>query len=108
VLNSTNISTVGSFKLSNDFASTVRTGLHNGSVSLSRNIARVHTSTNIPRYMSAFASNVMRVDVSDVTSVSTVLQQCTGKVVRLNIQFEIILQYYCFRVEHYHGTGSSD
>ena len=26
---------------------------------------------------------------SDVTSVNTVLQQCTGKVVRLNIQFEI-------------------
>jgi len=37
-----------------------------------------------------FASNVMRVDeVSDITSVSTVLQQCTDKVVRLNIQFEI-------------------
>jgi len=36
------------------------------------------------------ASNVTRVgDVSDVTSVNTVLQQCTGKVVRLNIQFEI-------------------
>jgi hypothetical protein len=32
----------------------------------------------------------MRVDVSDVTSVSTVLQQCTGVVVRLNIQFEIV------------------
>ena len=32
----------------------------------------------------------MRVgDVSDVKSVNTVLQQCTGKVVRLNIQFEI-------------------
>jgi hypothetical protein len=28
-------------------------------------------------------------DVSDVTSVNTVLQQCTGKVVRLQIQFEI-------------------
>jgi len=28
-------------------------------------------------------------EVSDVTSVSTVLQQCTGKAVRLNIQFEI-------------------
>ena len=27
--------------------------------------------------------------MSDVTSVNTVLQQCTGKVVRLNIQFEI-------------------
>jgi hypothetical protein len=40
--------------------------------------------------MSAFASSVIGVgDVSDVTSVSTVLQQCTGKVGRLNIQFEI-------------------
>ena len=28
-------------------------------------------------------------EVSDVTSVSTVLQQCSGKVARLNIQFEI-------------------
>jgi ABC-type uncharacterized transport system permease subunit len=28
-------------------------------------------------------------EVSDVTSVSTVLQQCTGIAVRLNIQFEI-------------------
>ena len=28
-------------------------------------------------------------EASDVTSVSTVLQQCTGKVVRLNMQFEI-------------------
>ena len=37
-----------------------------------------------------FASNVTMVDVSDVTSVNTVLQQCTGKIVRLNIQFEII------------------
>ena len=36
-----------------------------------------------------FARNVTRVDVSDVTSVNTVLQQCTGKVVGLNIQFEI-------------------
>jgi hypothetical protein len=27
--------------------------------------------------------------VSDVMSVITVLQQCTGKVVRLNIQFEM-------------------
>jgi hypothetical protein len=37
-----------------------------------------------------FASNVMRIDeVSDVTSVSTVIQQCTGIVVRLNIQFEM-------------------
>ena len=32
----------------------------------------------------------MRVDeANDVTSVNTVLQQCTGKVVRLNIQLEI-------------------
>jgi len=38
-----------------------------------------------------FASNVKRVgdEVSDVMSVNTVLQQCTGKVVRLNIQFQI-------------------
>jgi hypothetical protein len=37
-----------------------------------------------------FASNVTRVDeVNDVTSVTTVLQQCTGKEMRLNIQFEI-------------------
>jgi len=28
-------------------------------------------------------------EVSDVTSVNTVLQQCTGKVVRLNLQFAI-------------------
>jgi hypothetical protein len=28
-------------------------------------------------------------EVGDVTSVNTVQQQCTGKVVRLNIQFEI-------------------
>jgi len=44
---------------------------------LSRNVASVRTSSNIPRCV-RFASNVMRVDeVSDVTSVSTVLQQCT-------------------------------
>jgi hypothetical protein len=37
-----------------------------------------------------FASNVTRVDeVSDVTPVNTVLEQSTGKVVRLNIQFGI-------------------
>ena len=49
----------------------------------------LRTSSNIARYV-FFASNVKRVgDVSDVTSVNTVLQQCTGKVVRLNIQFEI-------------------
>ena len=69
----------------------MRTGLHNASVSLSRNIASVRTSSNIPRYMSAFASNVMGAgdEVSHVMSVSTVLRQCTGKVVRLNTQFEI-------------------
>jgi len=69
----------------------MRTGLHNASVSLSRNIASVRTSSNIPRRVSAFASNVMGVgdEVGDVTSVSTVLQQCTCKVERLNIQFEI-------------------
>ena len=43
----------------------------------------------VPARYVFFASNVTRVDVSDVTSVNTVLQQCTGKVVRLNIQFEI-------------------
>ena len=37
-----------------------------------------------------FASSVTRVeDVNDVTSVKKVLQQCTGKVGRLNIQSEI-------------------
>jgi len=43
------------------------------------------------RSICRFASNVTRVrdEVSDVTSVNTVLQQCTGKAVRLNIQFEI-------------------
>ena len=37
-----------------------------------------------------FSSNVTRVgdETSDVTSVNTVLQKCSGKVVRLNIQFE--------------------
>jgi len=52
-----------------------------------------------------FASNVTRVgdEVNDVTSV----QQCTGKVVILNIQLEIT--YSTTAVElHYHGTGSSD
>ena len=64
----------------NDFASTfycstaVRTGFHNASVSLSRTIARVTR---------------VRDEVSDVTSVNIMLHQCTGKVVRLNIQFEI-------------------
>ena len=54
---------------------------------LSRNIARLRTSRNI----AYFASNVRRVgdEVSDVMSVNSVLQQCTGKVVRLNIKFEI-------------------
>jgi len=39
-----------------------------------------------------FASNVTRVgdEVNDVTSVNTALHRCTGKVVRLNLQFEII------------------
>jgi hypothetical protein len=38
-----------------------------------------------------FTSSVTRVGDggSDVTSVNTMLQQCTGKVVRLNIQSEI-------------------
>ena len=47
------------------------------------------TSSNIPIHI-RFASDGRRVvEVSDVTSVNTVLQQCTGKAVRLNIQFEI-------------------
>ena len=38
-----------------------------------------------------FASNVTSAgdEVSDVTSVNTMLQHCTGKVVRLNIQCEL-------------------
>ena len=61
VLNSTN-STVGSFKLficliyfANTFcrSTAVRIGLHNASVSLSRNNASVRSSGNIPRSMSA-------------------------------------------------------
>ena len=53
---SINSSTVGNFKLSNDFASTFRcstavcTGL-NASVSLSRKMASLRTSSNIPIYM---------------------------------------------------------
>ena len=81
--------------MSNEFASTsccstaVCNGLHNASVSPSRNIASSRTGSNIARYV-FFARNVTTVgDISDVTSVNTVLQQCTGKVVRLNIQFEI-------------------
>jgi hypothetical protein len=37
-------------------------------------------------------------EVSDVTSVNTVVQQCTGIAVRLNIQFEIT--YSTFVVEY--------
>ena len=61
----------------------VRSGLHNASISLSRNIASLRTRSNIPRYV-RFASSVTRIGygVSDVTSVNTVLQQCSGKVVR--------------------------
>jgi hypothetical protein len=66
----------------------VRTGLHSASVSLSRNIASLRTCSNIPRCV-RFVSNVTMVDVSDVMSVNTILQQCTGKVVRLNIQSDI-------------------
>jgi len=52
---------------------------------LSRNIANLRTNSNLPRWYVRFASYVTRVgDVSDVTSVNTVLQQCTGKVVKLN------------------------
>ena len=95
LLNSTNGSTVRNFQsfVYIDFASTVccstavRTGLHNASVS---NIASLRTSSNIPKYMSALLAMFTRVDVvSDVTSDSTVLPQSTGKVVWLNIQFDI-------------------
>ena len=54
---------------------------------LSRNVASVRTSRNIPRYVSAFASNVQC--RCQWRHVCTVLQQCTGKVVRLNIRSEI-------------------
>jgi hypothetical protein len=56
---------------------------------MSRNIASLCTSSKLINVR--FASNVTRVgdEVSDVTSVNTVLQQCTGKVVRLKIRFEI-------------------
>ena len=70
----------------------VRTGLHNASVSLSRNNASLRTSSNLPRYLSALLAMCTRVgdEVSDVTSVNTVLQQCTGTTVRLNILCEEI------------------
>jgi len=45
-----------------------------------------------------FASSVTRVDeVNVVTSVNTVLQQCTGQVGRLNIQFEIAYSTIAFK-----------
>jgi len=40
-------------------------------------------------------------EASDVKSVNTVLQECTGKVVRLNIQFEIT---YSTTVVEYNTT----
>jgi len=56
-----------------------------------------------------FTSNVTRVDkVSDVTSVNTVLHQCTGKVVRLNIQFEITNFLLLLNSTLLYGTGTSD
>ena len=89
MLNATNSSTVDNFKLfvcqmtlSVHFVVALRyvmdftTPLYLGLV----------TCSNSPRCV-CFASNVT--SVGDVTSVNTVLQQCTGKVVRLNIQFEI-------------------
>jgi len=50
-----------------------------------------------------FTSNVARVgdEASDVTSVNTVLQQCTGTEVGLNIQFEIT---YSTTVVEYNTT----
>jgi len=52
-----------------------------------------------------FASNITRVgdEANDVTSV----QQCTGKVVKLNIQLEITYSTTAVKL-HYQGTGSSD
>jgi len=44
----------------------------------------------------------------DVTSVNTVLQQCTGKVARLNIQLEIACSTADVESQHYHGTAISD
>jgi len=65
-------------------------------------VTSLRTRSNIPIYV-RFASNVMKVgdEVSDVTSVNTVLQQCTGKVVRLNKQFEIT---YSTTVVEYNTT----
>ena len=84
MLNSTNRYAVGDFKffvclMTLPALPYVLDGLHSALVSLSRNVA----------------SNVTRVEdeVSDVTSVNTGLQQCRGKVVRLDIQFEI---NYCY------------
>ena len=91
VSNSTNSSTVGNFILSNDcqYILSLRYVL-DFTTTPSRNIASLRTSSHLPRYV-CFASNVMSVGdgVSDATFVNTVLQQCAGKVVRLNIQFEI-------------------
>ena len=72
----------------------VRTGLHNAS--LSRNTASLQSEIYVR----------LGDEVNDVTSVNTVLQQCTDKVVRLSIQFEIT--YSTTVVQHYHGTGSSE
>jgi len=56
----------------------VLTGLNKAFISLSRYIANLHTIS------------ITRVDeANDIMSVNTVLQQCTGKTVRLNIQFEL-------------------
>jgi uncharacterized membrane protein YcaP (DUF421 family) len=43
----------------------------------------------MPLYLCLVAMLRGKEYVSDVTSANTVLQQCTGKVVRLNIKFEI-------------------
>ena len=76
--------------MSNDFASTfccstaVRTGLHN-TLYLSRTIASLGTSSNLPEILVYVRSdsNVTRVDeVNDVTSVTTELQQCAGRETR--------------------------
>jgi hypothetical protein len=57
-----------------------------------------------------FACNVTKEgdEVCDIMSVNTVLQQCIGKVVRLNIKFEITYTTSVVEFHNYHGTGSSD
>ena len=94
--------------MSNDFASTfccstaVRIGLHSAPVchvALQAYVPAVIFQDNV-----CFASDVTRVgdEVSNVTSVNTVLQNCTGKVASLNIQIEIT--YSTTVVEEFNTT----